>query len=72
MYIIFMALCIICEIFVYLYVPETRGKPVEEMGEIFGDTVDVHITSDGRGLVEKSKAVVEVEDVKITAPAQSV
>lgn len=69
MYLIFMALYITCEILVYLYVPETRGKPVEEMGEIFGDKVDVHITSDGRGLVEKSEAV--VEHTEITAPAES-
>ncbi len=70
MYLIFMGLCIICEILVYFYIPETRGKPVEEMGEMFGDKIDVHITSDGRGLVEKSEAV--VEEAEFTAPAQSV
>lgn len=48
--------------------PETRGKRVEEMGEISGDTVDVHITSDGRGLVEKSEAVVEEAEIATPAP----
>ena len=57
MYLIFMGLCVICEIVVYLYVPETRGRPVEEMGALFGDDVVLHMTSDGRGLVEKSEGV---------------
>jgi hypothetical protein len=68
MYLIFMSLCLICEVLVYLYVPETRGKPVEEMGEIFGDKIDVHMTSDGRGLVEKSEAV--VEHAEVTEPGE--
>lgn len=49
----------------YFYVPETRGKPVEEMGALFGEDVILHMTSDGRGLIEKPNAVVvgEIEMV---------
>lgn len=69
MYLIFMGLCITCELLVYVYIPETRGKPVEEMGEIFGDTLDLHLTSDGRGLVEKPEVV--VQHAEIAAPGQT-
>lgn len=64
MYLIFMGLCIICEVVVYFYVPETRGKPVEEMGALFGEEVVLHMTADGRGLVEKSDGMV-LEELEV-------
>ncbi|OQV04558.1 hypothetical protein CLAIMM_09418 [Cladophialophora immunda] len=68
MYLIFMALCIVCEVVVYLFVPETRGRPVEEMGALFGEEVVLHMTLDGRGLVEKTEGValeqIEVVETK--------
>jgi hypothetical protein len=57
MYLIWMGLSLICEVLVFFYVPETRGKPVEEMGALFGDEVVLHITADGRDLVEKDVGV---------------
>jgi hypothetical protein len=57
MYLIFMGFCIICEVVVWAFIPETRGRPVEEMGALFGEEVVLHMTSDGRGLVEKSDGV---------------
>ena len=57
MYLIFMGFCIICEVVVYFFIPETRGRPVEEMGALFGEEVVLHMTSDGRGLVEKNNGV---------------
>ena len=57
MYLIFMGLCIISEVVVYFFVPETRGKPVEELGALFGDEVVFHMTADGRGLIEKTQGV---------------
>ncbi|KAM5448687.1 hypothetical protein MaudCBS49596_005193 [Microsporum audouinii] len=37
-YIFFAAFCLIAFIFTFLYVPETRGKTLEEMDVVFGDT----------------------------------
>ncbi|KAK2881781.1 hypothetical protein FQN49_000448 [Arthroderma sp. PD_2] len=37
-YIFFAAFCLIAFIFTYLFVPETRGKTLEEMDIVFGDT----------------------------------
>ncbi|KIW67196.1 hypothetical protein, variant [Phialophora macrospora] len=66
MYLIFMAFCLVCEVVVWAYVPETRGLPVEEMGALFGDEVVLHMTSDGRGLVEKSDGVV-LDHIEVVA-----
>ncbi len=69
MYLIFMGFCLICEVLVYFFIVETRGRPVEEMGALFGDEVVLHMTSDGRGLVEKTDGIaldhVEVADTKV-------
>lgn len=62
MYLVYMGLSIICGIIAYFYVPETKGLPIEEMGALFGDGVALHITSDGRSIVEKPE-VSEVEQV---------
>ncbi|KAH0847282.1 hypothetical protein AYO21_07328 [Fonsecaea monophora] len=68
MYLIFMAFCIVCEVVVYFFVPETRGLPVEEMGTLFGDEVVLHMTLDGRGLVEKEKTEgVVMEQIEVVA-----
>ncbi|KIV79067.1 hypothetical protein PV11_06654 [Exophiala sideris] len=74
MYLIFMGLSLTCEVIVYFYVPETRGKPVEEIGALFGDEVVLHMTSDGRGLVEKIDGanVARVELVETEEHAQQV
>ena len=50
----------------FFYVPETRAKPVEEMGALFGeeDEVMLHMTSDGKGIVEKPDGV-HVEEVEV-------
>ena len=64
-----MGLSIVCGIIAYFYVPETRGLPIEEMGALFGDEVALHMTSDGRGIVEKPEEVeveqIEVQDEKV-------
>jgi len=52
MYLLWMGLCLICTFLVYLYIPETKRLPIEEIGALFGDDVIVHLTSDGHGLVE--------------------
>ena len=59
-----MGCCILCEVVVYFYIPETRGKPVEEMGSLFGEEVTLHMTFDGRGLIGKPDGVA-VEEVEV-------
>lgn len=59
-----MALCIISTVIVYFFVMETKGKPVEELGALFGDKVVVHLTSDGHGIVEE-KLMAEVKEDKV-------
>lgn len=66
---IFMGLSIVTGVIAYFYVPETRGLPIEEMGALFGEEVAVHMTSDGRGIVEKPDDLqmerVEVQEGKV-------
>jgi hypothetical protein len=49
-------------IVIYFFIPETKEVPVEELGGLFGDTVVVHLTPDGHGIVEDKDAPVHVED----------
>jgi hypothetical protein len=53
MYLIWMGLCLGCTVLVYLYVPETMRLPMEEVAALFGDTVVVHLTADGRHVLEE-------------------
>jgi Sugar (and other) transporter len=52
-YLIYCVLCIFFAVVVYFYVPETKGLPIEEIGELFGDKVVVHLTEDMHGIKEK-------------------
>jgi len=52
-YMVFLSCNIISTIVIYLFLPESAGKSMEEMGDLFGDEVVVHMTADGTGLVEK-------------------
>ena len=52
-----MGLCLISTVIVYLYVPETKQIPVEEIGALFGDEVVVHLTANGHGIVEEDKVL---------------
>ena len=55
MYLIFMGLSIIAAVVIYFWIPETKGLPVEEIGDLFGDVVVVHLTEDGQNIVEKAE-----------------
>ena len=39
--------------------PETSNLSLEEIGELFGDEVVVHLTKDGHGIVESEKPEVQ-------------
>lgn len=40
---------------IYFWLPETKGKSMEEMGDLFGDKVVVHMSKDGNHLVDLKK-----------------
>ncbi|KEF58321.1 uncharacterized protein A1O9_06247 [Exophiala aquamarina CBS 119918] len=62
MFLIYAGLCVISFVITYFYIPETKGLPVEEIGALFGDTVAVHLTADGEGIVEEKPEEGQVED----------
>lgn len=52
MYLLYMGLCIISFVIVYVFVKETKDLPMEELAALFGDEVVVHITKDGMAISE--------------------
>lgn len=69
MYLIYMGFSIVCGVIAYFYVPETKGLPIEEMGMLFNDGVALHMTSDGRGIVEKQETQ-EIEHAVVESKLQ--
>ncbi|KAK7887649.1 hypothetical protein LTR67_009550 [Exophiala xenobiotica] len=67
MYFLYMGLCMVSTVIVYLYCPETKQISVEEIGALFGDEVVVHLTADGHGIVEQDEMVkVDVQEEETT------
>jgi hypothetical protein len=66
MYLVFVICNVFTTIIIYFFVPETSKLSLEEIGEIFGDEVVVHLTNDGHGIVESEKVggVERVEEVE--------
>ena len=62
MYLVYFALLIVAFVITYLYISETKGLPVEEIGALFGDEVVVHLTADGQGIVEDKDGIGHIED----------
>ena len=62
MFLIYAGLCVVSLIGVYFYLPETKGLPVEEIGALFGDSVAVHLTEDGKGIVEDKQSEHQIEN----------
>jgi hypothetical protein len=60
MYLVYIFCNVVSTILIYFYIPETAQLSLEEVGELFGDKVVVHLTNDGHGLVEGDKTA-EVE-----------
>lgn len=71
----FLVFCLILIVWVYFFVPETKGRPIEEMDVIFGGNQGVEdmariagirrrlgITSGTEAIYEKSDKGSEVED----------
>ena len=68
MYLIYLGLCLVCGVIVYFWVPETRGLPLEQIGDLFGDVVVVHLTADGHDIVEKA-SVHHIDDADVVNAA---
>ena len=51
-YMVWFSVTCISAIIVYFFVPETANLALEEIGDLFGDEVVVHLTADGHGIVE--------------------
>jgi hypothetical protein len=60
MYLVFIGCNVVSTVLIYFYVPETTRLSLEEIGELFGDEVVVHLTTDGHGIVETEK-VAQIE-----------
>lgn len=45
---------------VYFFLPETANKTMEEMGDLYGDEVVVHLSADGNDIIEGKGARVEL------------
>ncbi|OAA55853.1 General substrate transporter [Niveomyces insectorum RCEF 264] len=60
MYLVYMACNVVSIVIIYFFVPETKNLSLEEIGDLFGDEVVVHLTADGHHLVE--------EEMKVTQP----
>ena len=60
MYFVWIACNIVSTVIVYFFVPETKNRTLEEMGELFGDEVMTHLATDDQGLIaledEKGRA----------------
>jgi hypothetical protein len=69
MYLVFMSLCLVCEVIVYFFIPETRNIPIEEMASVFGEDQEVMVlvTNDGKDIVEKNVDVVVQEQEHVSA-----
>jgi len=55
MYMVWFSCNIVSTIIIYFYIPETTGIALEEVGELFGDKVLVHMTADQLGIVDENE-----------------
>jgi hypothetical protein len=60
MYLVYIFCNVVSTILIYFFIPETAQLSLEEIGELFGDKVVVHLTNDGHGLVEGDR-IAEME-----------
>jgi hypothetical protein len=61
-YMVWFSCNIVSTIVIYFFVQETSNLTLEEIGELFGDKVVVHLTKDGTGIVEETGGVQEYNE----------
>jgi hypothetical protein len=54
-YLVFISCNVVSIVLIYFYLPETSSLSLEEVGDLFGDEVVVHLTQDGHGIVESDQ-----------------
>jgi hypothetical protein len=62
MYMVWFSCNVVSFFLVLFYFPETANKTLEEVNELFGDSVAVHIAQDGKH-IEEEKEVVQSSEV---------
>lgn len=62
MYFVWLGCNVVSTILVYFFIPETKGLSLEEMGELFGDEVVVHLDEQEK-FEEKGNVVETAEDI---------
>lgn len=70
MYLVYVGLNVVSIVLVYFVIPETKNLSLEEIGELFGDEVVVHLSEDGHRVVEAEKVDVGLVENK-TGPAEA-
>lgn len=64
-YIFFAAFCLLAFIFTYFFVPETRGKSLEDMDEVFGDTAAHEEKARLMGIASSMGLTSSIPDAKV-------
>ena len=52
---------IVSTILIYFFIKETSNLTLEDIGELFGDKVVVHLTENGTGIVEEISSLKSVD-----------
>jgi predicted MFS family arabinose efflux permease len=59
-FLVFIGLTVVTVVVIFFYYPETKGRSLEELAELFGEPVVVHLT-DAAGATEAEKRELDME-----------
>lgn len=63
MYMVWFSCNTVSTIVVYFFLPESVNKTIEEMGDLFGDEVVIHMAPNGQDLLESK--IIALKDVAV-------
>lgn len=69
-FVVFCCLTVVTIVVIYFYYPETKGRSLEELAELFGDPVVIHLTTATEA--EKEKLDVEIKNEMLTEQVEQV
>jgi hypothetical protein len=64
-FVVFACLTVITILVLFFYYPETKGKSLEELAELFGDTVVVHLTTATEEEKNQLDMEIKAEEMKL-------